>query len=132
MFDTVLVVENETYILEAMAAILDSVGIESLTAQSGQEGLSLFQKHHQEIELVILDWHLPGDIGGNEVIHRLQAIDPAVKVLISTGYDTRTIQDKLGDMATAVSILKKPYNAETLLSIVRHEMRRGGGHRLSA
>lgn len=126
MFDTVLVVENEAYILEAMAAILGSAGIESLTAQSAREGMSLFQQRHDEIDLVILDWHLPGEIGGSEVLHQLQEIDPGVKVLISTGYDVRTIRERLGDASTAIPILKKPYNAKTLLDVVQNEMRRGG------
>jgi two-component system, cell cycle sensor histidine kinase and response regulator CckA len=132
MFDTVLVVENEAYILEAMTAILDSAGIESFAAKSAKEGVKLFQEHHQEIDLVILDWHLPGEVEGNEVLNRLQAIDPDVKVLISTGYDVRVIQERLGKTTTAVSILRKPYNAQTLLNAVQQEMRRDGGCTLSA
>jgi DNA-binding response OmpR family regulator len=122
---TVMVVENETYILEAVETILESAGFKPIAAQSAREGMLIFQQRHEEIDLVILDWHLPDGLTGVEVLHRLQTIDPDVKILISTGYDERLIQQRLAPASAPVSILKKPYSAQTLLQVVESELGRG-------
>ena len=117
---TVMVVENEVFVLEALEDILGSAGLVSIGARSGKDGVTIFQKHHQNIDLVILDLHLPG-MNGVEVLKSLREIKPDIKVIISSGYDERDIIRQLGDQPPA-TILKKPYNAQTLLDRVEDEL----------
>jgi len=119
---TVMVVENEVFVLEALEDILGSAGLVSIGARSGKDGVTIFQKHHQNIDLVILDLHLPG-MNGVEVLKSLREIKPDIKVIISSGYDERDIIRQLGDQPPA-TILKKPYNAQTLLDRVEDELNR--------
>lgn len=119
---TVMVVENEVFVLEALEDILDSAGLVSIGARSGKDGVMIFQNHHQEIDLVILDLHLPG-MNGAEVLKSLRTIKPDVKVIISSGYEERDIIRQLGDQPS-ITILKKPYNARTLLDRVHDELGR--------
>lgn len=118
MSDTVLVVEDEKYVLEAMVTVLSMAGFRSLVAQSAAESLTLFQEHHKEIDLIILDWHLPGQTKGSEFLRCVQAIAPEKKVLISTGYDDQVVRQQLGERAASIPILKKPYNTQTFLNVV--------------
>jgi len=115
-----MVVENEVFVLEALEDILNSAGLISIGARSGKDGVTIFQKHHKEIDLVILDLHLPG-LDGPEVLKTLRSIKPDVKVIISTGYDERDILRQLGDQQPT-TVLKKPYNAWTLLEHVRDQL----------
>jgi two-component system, cell cycle sensor histidine kinase and response regulator CckA len=123
MSDTVLVVEDEAHMLEAMATILNLGGFRTHVVQSGSEFLAQFQQLHREVDLVILDWHLPGKMGGGEVLRRLKAIAPAMKVLISTGYEERVVRQQLEGATTAICILQKPYNAQTFLETVSDALR---------
>ncbi len=115
-----MVVENEIFVLEALEDILGSIGVVSLGAMSGQDGLTLFRKYHQSIDLVILDMNLPG-MDGAEVLRTLRQIKPQVKVIISSGYDERDVERQLGDQPLP-TILRKPFNAQMLLDRVRDEL----------
>jgi two-component system, cell cycle sensor histidine kinase and response regulator CckA len=120
MRGTVMIVENETLILEAMQDILHSAGLSPICVRSGQDSLLVFQKRHDEIDLVILDLNLPG-MEGADVLTALRKIKPQVPVIISSGYDEQDIWRRLGQQ-TAVSILRKPYNIQTLLQHVQQEL----------
>lgn len=120
MYGTVMVVENEVYILEALKDILDSVGIAPICVRSGQDGVTIFQNRHSEIDLVILDLNLPG-MGGTEVLAALREIKPEVPVIVSSGYDEQDIRRRLGEQRF-VSILRKPYNTQALLQQVQQEL----------
>lgn len=121
MSTTVMVVENEGYVLEAMEIILKSAGLQLIGLQSGQESVAIFKDRYQEIDLVLLDWHLP-DLAGSDVLNQLQKINPKLKVIISTGYDEKYVKRHLATAVTPVSILRKPYNAQTLLNRVQDEL----------
>lgn len=120
MSTTVMVVENEVFVLEALEDILGSIGVVSIGAMSGQDGLKIFRKHHQSIDLVILDMNLPG-MDGAEVLRLLRQVKPQVKVIISSGYDERDIERQLGDQPLP-TILRKPFTAQMLLDRVKNEL----------
>ncbi len=81
----ILLVDDEKLIRDLGRVMLARLGYEVLTAGNGPQGLQLFEEHREEIALVILDLIMPG-MGGGEVFDRLRAIDPEVKVLLSSGY----------------------------------------------
>jgi CheY-like chemotaxis protein len=113
----VLVVENEPFMREAVEDILDAVGIEVLSAGSGQEGIIAYQTHREIIKLVILDLRMPG-LSGAEVLQTLRSIDPMVKVIIASGYGEQEIRQALKGQ-TITAFLRKPYRANDLLQVVQ-------------
>lgn len=114
---SVLVVENEPFMREAVEDILDSIGIEVFSAQDGHEGIATYLSNKEKIDLVILDMRLPG-LTGAEILQMLRSINPLVKVVVASGYDEQEIERQLKGQPTS-SILRKPYNADTLLSTVQ-------------
>lgn len=116
MNGSVLVIENEPLVLEALEDILDLVGLHVVSAEDGEEGVAAYQKHLDQIELVILDMRLPGK-DGPDILKALRTINPAVKVIVSSGYDEDEIAQRFIDHQP-IQILKKPYDAETLLAKV--------------
>lgn len=114
---SVLVVENEPFMREAVEDILDSVGINVFSAEDGHEGVATYLSNKDKIDLVILDMRLPG-LTGAEILQMLRSINPLVKVIVASGYDEQEIQRQLKGQPTA-SILRKPYNADALLSAVQ-------------
>ena len=83
--ETVLLVDDETMIVDVSAQMLKRLGYKVLTAYNGQQAIEIFQQNHNEIAIVILDLIMPG-MGGGEVYERLKKIDSDSKVLLSSGY----------------------------------------------
>ncbi len=120
MKGSVLIVENESLVREAMEDILGAYGLKAIGAGDGPEGIATYQAHQQEIELVILDMRLPG-MNGPEILKVLRKINPGIKVIISSAYDEKEIRRGFnGEPIT--SILKKPFSADSLLSSVQTVM----------
>jgi signal transduction histidine kinase/CheY-like chemotaxis protein len=83
--ETILLVDDEEIIIEVGGAMLASMGYKVLTAGSGLEALELYGSREPRVDLVILDLILP-EMDGGEIFDRLRDLDPAVKVLLSSGY----------------------------------------------
>jgi len=114
---SVLVIENERFMREAVEDILDTIGLNVIGAGDGHEGVAAYLSQQNKIDLVILDMKLPG-MDGPEVLRQLRTINPFVKVLIASGYEEQEVRRWLKDQQR-VTILKKPYDADTLLSTVK-------------
>ena len=81
----VLIVDDEEAIREVARAMVASLGYETLVAASGAEAASVFAANQGRIKAVVLDLVMPGMSGG-ETFERLRALDPAARVLLSSGY----------------------------------------------
>jgi signal transduction histidine kinase/transcriptional regulator with GAF, ATPase, and Fis domain/ActR/RegA family two-component response regulator len=83
--ETVLLVEDEPAVLEVGQAILEQLGYRVLTACNGQQALEVYVAHQDEIALALIDMVMPV-MGGGELFQALRALNPAVKVVMTTGY----------------------------------------------
>jgi len=117
MNNTVLIIENELFVLNAMEEILISAGINPICVQNGAQGVATYKERSNEIGAVILDVNLPG-IDGPGVFRVLQDVNPEVKVIVSSGYEEADVLSRF-DNSTAISILKKPFNAKMLIDSVQ-------------
>jgi general secretion pathway protein E len=77
-----------------------------------QDGRFKVRIHGDTIDLVILDMVMPG-MGGGEVFDRLKAIDPAIKVLLSSGYSINGKASEIIDRGCA-GFIQKPFNLAQL------------------
>jgi CheY-like chemotaxis protein len=109
---TVLVVDDEKSSRKVISTILERVGSTVLTASSGEEALSIYEEHAEQIELVLLDMSMPG-LGGKETFRRLYALDENVKVLVMSGYDEGTGLDGL-KKEEVLGYLQKPFRLQGL------------------
>ncbi len=82
---TILMIDDEKLILDVGLKLLDGLGYTVLTADDGRKGLDTYARNQADIDLVILDLIMP-KLSGGEVFDQLKAIDPDVKVLLSSGY----------------------------------------------
>jgi two-component system, cell cycle sensor histidine kinase and response regulator CckA len=114
---TVLLVDDETMIIEVGRDILKMSGYTVLTASSGHEALSIFKTKHTEIDLVILDMIMPS-MGGGELFERLKQIQPEVKVLLSSGYSmNEQVLEILNKGCNG--FIQKPFNIKQLNAKLR-------------
>ena len=83
--ETVLLVDDEDFILKVGSQILQELGYTVLTAGSGREALEIYTANRDKIDVVILDMIMPG-MGGGETYDSIKALKLDVKVLLSSGY----------------------------------------------
>ncbi len=91
---TVLVVDDEAQVRDVMSRVLTGSGYRVLEVENGNSALSLFRERGKEIDLIVLDVVMPA-MGGPETFLRLKEIDPAVSVLVVTGFTTNGIAHEL-------------------------------------
>lgn len=109
---TLLLVDDESSVLETSAQLLTHSGFKVLKASNGAAAVTLYRRLHPTIDLVILDLIMPG-MSAKTVLQHLRDIRPDVKVLLSSGHS-------MGDQARellmqgCVGFLQKPYDFETL------------------
>ncbi len=117
---TVLVVDDEEAVRDLARAVLEHHGIEVLEAEDGESALALYAEAKDRVGLVLLDLTMPG-LDGEETFHGLQRLRPAVRVVLSSGYNEQQATGRFGGLGLA-GFLRKPYRAEQLLTMVRGEL----------
>ena len=110
---TVLLVDDESMIRTIGRAVLEKEGFRVLTADDGVEAVEVFGREHSRIALVVLDVTMPR-MSGRDAFRHLVEIDPAVRVLFSTGFATSDIAELGG-----TGLLPKPYRPHELLAAVQ-------------
>lgn len=109
----ILHIDDEDSVREVVADILGSWGISVRSAANGYDGVALFEQHHKQINVVLLDMKMPG-IDGLETYQLLRQIQPDVKVIFSSGYSAVEYEQLVRDHQSA-TVLTKPYQAEQLI-----------------
>jgi PAS domain S-box-containing protein len=115
--ETVLVVDDEEVIVEVMQEILESLGYRVLSARSGREAIAIYQARPGAIDLVILDMIMP-DLDGGETFDRLRAIDPALKVILSSGYSLIGQAKQIMERGCS-GFLQKPFRIQDVSQKIR-------------
>ena len=72
---------------------------------------------NEKIDVVLLDMQMPV-MNGAETFQALRAIDPHVKVILSSGYNEIEATGRFVDQGLA-AFLQKPYDLDTLVAKVR-------------
>jgi len=118
--EVILVVDDEEFIRELGRRILTRAGYEVLVAANGREAVEIYRKRQKEVDLVILDLIMP-IMEGTQCLGHLLEINPAVKVLVATGYwPTGTARSGLE--AKTKGFVSKPFDIGQLLKAVREAL----------
>ncbi len=114
---TILLVDDETSVRLVTRKLLVRMGYVVLEAAHGQEALTLWERHQQEIDLLLTDMVMPGDVNGLQLAEHLLEAKPKLKVIITSGYNNDIFElDKLAD--AAIVYLPKPCEPATLTTVI--------------
>jgi CheY-like chemotaxis protein len=102
----ILLVDDDELIRLSIPPMLEALGHQVQTAESGREALERLAGG-LEADLVILDMRMPG-MNGSEALPRLLALRPGLAVLLATGHADQEIQDLLADRPR-VACIQKPF-----------------------
>lgn len=114
---TILVIEDEEVLLDLVMTLLQSEGFSVLGARDGAEAVRIFEERRSEISLVLSDMGLPVQSGW-EVYQRMKEIDPNVKVILATGYQSEAMKQELMALG-AKDFISKPYVWDGLVKRIR-------------
>jgi two-component system cell cycle sensor histidine kinase/response regulator CckA len=118
---TILVVDDEAYILDANKSMLGELGYEVLLAEGGEDAIRLFTENKDRIDLLLLDMIMP-DLSGEVVYERVKSLRPDVRVILSSGYSVDgQVQAVLKKGCNG--FLQKPYNMEQLAQMIGEALR---------
>jgi putative two-component system response regulator len=109
-----LVVDDDPYVLESIAALLREFGFEVATCGNAVDALDQVKKNH--FEVVLTDIRMPS-VTGIELLQHIHAFNPQLPVILLTAFaelDVAVDAIKRG----AFDFITKPYNPEYLVHSV--------------
>jgi two-component system cell cycle sensor histidine kinase/response regulator CckA len=115
--ETVLFVDDEDMIIKVGQEILETLGYQVLLARNGKEAIEVYNANKDKIDLVILDMIMP-DISGGETYDLLRAINPQMKVLLSSGYSIDGQAQEILERGCN-GFIQKPFDIKRLAAKIR-------------
>jgi DNA-binding NtrC family response regulator len=122
--ETVLVVEDEDSVRDLVRQILEDHGHAVLTARHGRDAMLIAERYERPIDLLVTDVVMP-EMGGGELVERLAARRPNLKVLYISGYTNDEVLRR-GVHGAPASFLHKPFTSDDFMRRVR-EVLEGAG-----
>ncbi len=119
--ETVLVVEDESWVRDLAVKVLTLLGYRVLAAANGGEAFLLAEQHPGRIDLLFTDVVMPG-INGKQLADRMRALRPEIRVLFTSGY-TEDVIVHHGVVEEGLSFLAKPYSPVALARKLREALK---------
>ncbi len=116
----ILIMDDEDIIRETLGKMLKRLGYTVRTATDGLNAINLYQeaRHLSEpFDIVMMDLTIAGGMGGRETVQKLLEIDPAAKVIVSSGYSNDPVMADYQEYGFS-GILPKPYKIEEVNQIL--------------
>lgn len=122
----VLYCEDEQYLRDVTKGILESFTKQQFIAEDGEQGLELFLKNQDTIDLIITDVNMP-KMNGLEMAKEIKAINPNIPIIVATAFSNSEYLLEAIELGVDKYVLK-PINIKKLLdtmkqSLLYHELR---------
>jgi CheY-like chemotaxis protein len=111
---TVLVVEDEAFLLFAIADELREVGFAVFEASNADQAIMLLETH-QDISILFTDIDMPGSMDGLRLSAAVRDRWPPVKIIVTSGKR----RPDSGAMPDGGVFLPKPYAPEKVAATIR-------------
>ncbi|HNY66534.1 MAG TPA: PAS domain S-box protein [Deltaproteobacteria bacterium] len=113
---TILLVDDESMVLDLCAAMVERLGYAVLTSPDGKEAIDVFREHADEIVCVILDLTMPR-MDGMTAFEALKRIRKDVCVVISSGFSEDEVAQRFEGNEPA-GFIKKPFTYKALRALL--------------
>jgi CheY-like chemotaxis protein len=116
--ETILLVDDEIMVLDVSSRLLQKLGYDVLTAENGFEAVETYEANQNNISCIILDMIMPVQNGG-ETFDKLKELNPAIKVLLSSGYSLDNQAKEIMSRGCN-GFIQKPFTLKELSEKVRN------------
>lgn len=113
---TILIIDDEEVISDMTAEMLQSFDCNTHTYTNGMDAVDFYKQSWKKVDLIILDMIMPG-WDGEETYMRLREINPALKVILCSGYNADGKAQKIID-AGCNAFMHKPFQQDELISTI--------------
>lgn len=113
---TVLLVDDDETVRNIGREMLEEFGFAVITANDGREALEKYRTV-DDISFVLMDLTMP-HMDGEQSYRELLRIDPAVRVIMSSGYNEQEVSQKFAGKGVC-GFLKKPYQLSALQKAIK-------------
>jgi two-component system chemotaxis response regulator CheY/two-component system cell cycle response regulator CpdR len=122
----ILIAEDHETIAETYKLILEAHGYEVIVTGDGEDCIQKFEEYMHDnainpetppFELVVLDYHLPGD-DGMEIAKHILSVAPSQRILMASSYPVDIIRKSAENLQRAVELLVKPFDLNDLADVV--------------
>jgi PAS domain S-box-containing protein len=115
--ETILIVEDETVILQMTRAMLERLGYTVLTAAKPKDAIQLVREFKEKIHLLLTDVIMP-EMNGRDLSAQMSIFKPEIKILFMSGYTANVIEHH-GILDEGVQFIQKPFSYNDLAVKVR-------------
>jgi two-component system, cell cycle sensor histidine kinase and response regulator CckA len=112
---TLLLVDDEPQIRQVVSQMLEYLGYTVKLAVSGKEALEIYDP--AMVDLVLLDMTMP-DMDGGQTFDRLRQLNPAIKVVLASGFSRQGRAEEIVKRGCK-AFIKKPYSLHNLSDTLR-------------
>jgi two-component system cell cycle sensor histidine kinase/response regulator CckA len=117
---TVLVVEDEAPLRQAVTKLLRKTGFEVLEAADGTSALALVRGNRGKIDVILLDVTIPGSSSA-EVLAEAAKAQPATKVVLTSAYSQETLAPPMNAFEVS-GFIRKPFQLGDLVQTLRNAL----------
>ncbi|MBU0730904.1 MAG: response regulator [Proteobacteria bacterium] len=118
---TVLVVDDDSFVLSSLEKTLSSVGCSTLTASTGEEALSIAENSAENIDMLLTDMMMPG-LNGKELAEEFLSKYPQTRILVMSAFMCPSIGT--ADVFESEKIfIQKPFTPDSLLNKMKDVMK---------
>src|SRR5919108_308630 len=115
---TILLVEDETPVRLLVRRILERQGYRVVEAETGGAALRVWPQCRDRVRILLTDLVMPEGISGSELAQKLQADQPSLKVIFTSGYSREFMGEDFRPGGT-LTFLEKPYDPKQLTDAIR-------------
>ncbi|WP_321491346.1 PocR ligand-binding domain-containing protein [uncultured Desulfobacter sp.] len=127
--ETILIVEDESIILEMATLMLQSFGYNVVVAGTPSEAIRRVKQHHGKIDLLLTDVVLP-EMNGKDLARHLRKIYPNLKCLFMSGYTANVIAHH-GVLDEGVNFIQKPFQRVELGAKIKEALGKDNSKQLT-
>ena len=114
---TVLLVEDEVLLCQAVAKMLRKTGFEVFEAVDGSSAIDILHADGNKIDVMLLDMTIPG-ASSAEVVAEATTARPDIKVILTSAYSQEMIEGAMS-LPRIQSFIRKPFQLEDLVRALR-------------
>ena len=114
---TVLVVEDNATNQLISQSLLQQIGIESILASDGKQGVELYRQHQEKIALVLMDLHMPV-MNGYDAAEAIRKISPSVPIVAMTADVILGVKESC-EASGIYHYISKPFDPDQFLRKIR-------------
>ena len=108
----VLVVDDDNLVRNVTVRMLESIGCQVVAAACGGEAIEHYRRDPAAIDLAIIDLAMP-QMDGCETFRMLRQINPAIRAILSTGYDRDSASEIMIEEGM-LGLVQKPFDVQEL------------------